>query len=84
MPPAASTMPIRAAVSSNATVLAVGSGVVTTCLNRPTWRSPASRRSCSSALSQEAPSNRNETPRTTYATSGASTGSGCSSEWMPS
>ena len=41
MPPAASTMPIRAAVSSNATVLAVGSGVVNTCWSSPT--SPLAR-----------------------------------------
>ena len=77
-------MPISAAVSSNATVLAVGSGVVNTCRNSPTCRSPASLRSCTSALSHETPSNRKETPSTTYATSSASTGSGLSSEWMPS
>ena len=65
MPPAARRMPISAAVSSNATVYAVGSGVVNTCRNSPTCRSPASLRSCTSAFSQEAPSKRNETPSTT-------------------
>ena len=84
MPRAASRMPTRAAVSSNATVFTVGSGVVNTCRKSPTSRSPASRRSCTSALTHEVPSNRNETPRTTYATRSASTGSGCSSAWMPS
>ena len=35
MPPAARTMPIRAAVSSKATVFAVGSGVIFRCSKKP-------------------------------------------------
>ena len=57
MPTAASTSPIRAAVSSNATVFAVGSAVIRRCSKNPRPRSSASPLSCRTALSHEAPSN---------------------------
>ena len=84
MPLAATRMPSSAAVSSKATVFTVGSGVRNTCCSTPMRCRPASRRSCTTALTHEVPSKRNDTPSTTYATVSASIGSGCISEWMPS